>query len=193
MVLMTVTTLATVACNGNQPASQTDNAQQPTCAETLSEEQHTILLSAVSQYLKENVGIHYTEASYCIPTCHIVATDEQNAEDILVWGDFWVFNYNLEGDTLKTVSGGNHPGLMHLRKTDNGYEVIAFDQVKDGSCNQKSAKRIFGDKYQDFHAINSDAEQREQLRAKTLSDFVNKQGLPATLYQDYGYPANKLP
>ena len=46
-----------------------------------------------------------------------VEVDESDSADVRVWGDFWVFNYNISGDTLKTVSGGDHPGLFHLVKT----------------------------------------------------------------------------
>ena len=85
-----------------------------------------------------------------------MGVDERNADDILVWGDYWVFNYNQVGDTLKTVSGGSHPGLMHIRQTDNGFEVTGFDAVADGSDNLKTAKEIFGEKFDAFQAINGD-------------------------------------
>ena len=99
--------------------------------------------AAVNDYLVNVIGKNYAEAEYCIPCPILVSTDDGNKEDVLVWGDFWVFNYDLSGDTLKTVSGGNHPGLMHLKKTANGYEVTAFDAVEDGAGNLESAKRIF--------------------------------------------------
>ena len=95
--------------------------------------------------------------------------DERNAEDILVWGDFWVFNYNQVGDTLKCVSGGNHPGLMHISQTDNGFKVTAFEQVEDGSRNLPTAKKIFGEKFDAFQAIHSDEQKREKLRADVLT------------------------
>lgn len=52
--------------------------------------------------------------------------DERDVEDIKVWGDFWVFNYDQVGDTLKCVSGGSHPGLLHIRQTEKGFEVTAL-------------------------------------------------------------------
>ena len=121
-----------------------------------------------------------------------MAVDETNANDILVWGDFWVFNYNQVGDTLKMVSGGNHPGLMHVRQTENGFEVTSFDRVADGSDNVPSAKRIFGDKYEAFQAFQSDDNKREQLRGEKLAEYVKKHNLSVTMYQDYGWPAKKL-
>ena len=156
-------------------------------------DQEITYFPAIDRYLVNELGKQYAEGEHCVPFHSIVAVDERNSEDILVWGDYWVFNYNQVGDTLKCVSGGSHPGLMHIRQTDYGFEVTGFDQVEDGSRNLQSAKRIFGDKYDAFHAINSDADRRERLRADVLAEYVRKQGLSATMYQDYGWPAQKLP
>ena len=103
-----------------------------------------------------------------------------------------ILKFNGEGDTLKTVSGGNHPGLMHVRQTDAGFEVTGFDQVADGSDNLKSAKQIFGEKFDAFQAIQSDEQKREQIRTEVLAEYVKSHNLAATLYQDYGWPAKEL-
>ena len=102
-------------------------------------------------------------------------------------------NYNLVGDTLETVSGGSHPGLMHIKQTDKGFEVTAFDQVEDGSNNLPSAKRIFGDKYENFRAVNSDDKKREKNRAEILANYVKKHNIAATKYKDYGWPEKQIP
>ncbi len=155
-------------------------------------EQETTYFPAIDRYLADVFGKQYAEGEHCVPMHNIVAVDERNVADILVWGDYWVFNYNQEGDTLKCVSGGSHPGLMHLQQTDKGFEVTAFDQVEDGSSFLPTAQKIFGDKYEAFQAINSDDKKREKLRADVLSAYVKKHNLTATMYQDYGWPAKKL-
>ena len=148
---------------------------------------------AVDNYLVDVIGKQYAEGEICIPYPFVVSTDDGNMEDVKVWGDFWVFNYNLVGDTLKTVSGGNHPGLLHLKKTDNGFEVTNFEAVEDGAGNMESAKRIFGDKYECYQEISSLDEKREQERLRFTSDYVKKHNLSATMLQDYGWPAVELP
>ena len=150
-------------------------------------------IAAVYKYLVDSVGSKYTQGDICIPQATIVKTDETNSNDILVWGDFWVFNYKQVGDTLKCVSGGSHPGLLHIRQTEKGFEVMAFDQVEDGSRYLPTAKKIFGDKYDAFQAINSDEKNRERLRAEVLATYAKKNGLAVTLYQDYGWPAKEIP
>ena len=147
---------------------------------------------AINHYLTKEIGSQYLKGEYCVPIQNIVDVDDHNSKDILVWGDFWVFNYNQVGDTLKCVSGGSHPGLIHVCKTENGFEVTSFDQVEDGSSYLPSAKKIFGEKYDAFHNINSDDQKREEIRAEVLSDFVKEHNIPVTMYQDYGWPAKKL-
>ena len=156
------------------------------------QEAETTYFPAIERYLIKECGSKYLEGQYCVPFQTVVAVDERNAEDILVWGDFWVFNYNLADDTLETVSGGSHPGLMHIKQTDTGFEVTAFDQVEDGSRYMPSAKKIFGKKYDVFQTINSDNVRREKHRAEILANYVKKHNIPATKYKDYGWPAKNL-
>ena len=186
------TLLIMAACN-NKPSTAPATDVNEARNEEVSKEQENTYLSAIDRYLVEEIGKHYAQGEHCVPIRNIVAVDESNAEDILVWGDFWVFNYNQAGDTLKCVSGGNHPGLIHICQTENGFEVNTFDQVEDGSSNLSSAKRIFGDKFDAFQAINSNKEDREKLRAEGLAKYVKKQGLSATTYEDYGWPVKQLP
>ena len=149
--------------------------------------------TVVDAYVVNEFGKQYAQGDVCIPSNFIISTDNGNAEDILVWGDFWVFNYEIVGDTLKTVSGGSHPGLMHLRTAGDSYEVTRFDAVEDGSNNLPSAKRIFGDKFDSYQEISSAAEKREDIRLHCIADYVKQHKLPVKFVQDYGWPAVALP
>ena len=147
---------------------------------------------AVQRYLVNEIGKDYTQAEYCVPFWDKVAIDDSDPKDIKFWGNFWVSNYNQVGDTLKCISGGNHPGLMHIRKTDKGFKVIAFDQVADGSENLSSAKKIFGDKYEAFQKQSSSDGWREQTIIDQLEDYATRHNLKATMYQDFGWPAKRF-
>ncbi len=149
--------------------------------------------AAVADYLVNAIGKNYAEGELCIPSPFVISADYGDPEDVKVWGDFWVFNYNQSGDTLKTVSGGSHPGLMHLKKTDKGMEVTSFEVVEDGAGNLESAKKIFGDHYEAFHEVNSNQEKRESIRLQFIADYVKKNNLPVKMVQDYGWPAVELP
>ena len=184
MVLFAFTMLLAIAACTNKPVAAVENNEESS--------QETNYFPAIDRYLADSIGSQYAKGEHCVPIHSIVRVDERNSEDILVWGDFWVFNYNQVGDTLKCVSGGSHPGLLHIRQTEKGFEVTAFDQVEDGSSYLPTAKKIFGDKFDAFKTINSDEKNRERLRAEGLATYVKKNGLAVTMYQDYGWPAKKL-
>lgn len=180
-----------VAC---QPKSESTSKNSATSEVASSEQQAQLTIEqVVDQYIVDTFGKQYSQAEVCIPQQIVVATDESDAQDIKVWGDFWVFNYNTAGDTLKTASGGSHPGLMHLKKGDKGYEVTGFDQVGDGSQFEPTAKEIFGDKYDAFMKMHSNDKDREQNRAQGIAKYAKAHDLKVTMYQDYGWPAVKLP
>lgn len=183
-----------VGC-GNKNAKQPETkVQTETKAQTVAEvKKESTCLTAVDDYLVNEIGQNYSQGDVCIPCAFVVNADESNMDDILVWGDFWVFNFDIAGDTLKCVSGGDHPGLMHVKKTENGFEVTSFDAVADGADNMPSAKRIFGDKYDAFWEFNSNQEKREEGRLRTIAEYVKKHKLPVKLLQDFGWPAVELP
>lgn len=179
-----------VSC-GNKTAkkAQTETSAQ---SDVVVEEKATCS-TAIEDYLVNEFGKEYSQGDVCIPYAYVITSDDSNPDDILVWGDFWVFNYGVSGDTLKTVSGGDHPGLMHLKKTENGYEVTSFDAVADGAENLPSAQRIFGENYDAFAEFIGDSEKRESLRMRATAEYLKKHNMAATMLQDFGWPAVALP
>ena len=149
-------------------------------------------LNAVNDYLTREFGSQYSQGDVCIPSVTGIDTDDSDPDSIKVWGDFWVFNYKVSGDTLKTVSGGSHAGMMLLSKSGADYQVQAFEGVADGEDYLPSAMRIFGSNYAAFHSVNSNAQQREATRARHIAEYVKKNRLAVNLYQDYGWPAKDI-
>ena len=185
--------LLTISACGNR---QTQKAESPAAdsiqVDSIEQEEETTYFPAIHRYLVDSISSQYAEADIRVPLPTVVAVDESNGEDIKVWGEFWVMNFNQAGDTLKMVSGGSHAGLMHIRQTEKGYEVTGFDQVADGSLFVKTAKQIFGDKYDAFVAVYSDHEKRNRHHEQQLSEYVKKHHLTATMYQDNGQDAKPL-
>ncbi len=147
---------------------------------------------AVYKYMVEEVGKNYDAADVSIPVVQVVHVDYTNPDEVLVSGDFWINNYNIEGDTLTCVSGGNHPGVMHVTKSGDDYVVSSFDTVSDGADFESSAQELFGDNYEAFMEVYGNADAREELRTITVSDYVNLNGLEVTQYQDFGWDPVEL-
>ena len=142
---------------------------------------------AINDYLVTEIGEHYLKGEICIPMQIMV-----HEEDELFMGDFWVFWYTPNGDTLKCVSGGNHSGCMTLSKDGGKYRVTSFNQTVDGAGNDASARRIFGDYYDIYQNIRSNERLREAVRQGQLSYYVKRHNLPYCFYQDYGWPAVEI-
>ena len=184
-VLIACGIMALTACQGK---SGTTSASVTSSSDTItaiadSQQQPNGYLKAIDKYLVEEIGKNYDKSDVCIPQAMIVATDDKDDQDIKVWGDFWIFNYNLAGDT----------GLIHLKKSGNEYEITSFERVADGADNLPSAKKIFGDKFDAFQKMNSNEKGREENRAQGIATYVKEHNIKATMYQDYGWPVVKLP
>ena len=149
-------------------------------------------LVAIENYLVDSIGKSYSPGEVCIPAYSVIAIDT-NLPTVKIWGDWWVFNYNIAGDTLKCVSGGSHPGMFQLEKTGDNFNIVDFDQVEDGSNWLPSAQRIFDEYYDAFHAVNSNQELRDSVRLAMTAQYVKENGLPVTMLQDHGWPAVALP
>ena len=209
-LLMVLSFTALTACGGGSTASEEPAATEPEAAADATEETTDQtdpvdgasygytgtdpVEAAVYQYMAETVASQYDppEGAVSIPIVQIIEKDVDSDDgEAEVKGDFWIFNYVIEGDTLKMVSGGNHPGKMELIQVGSGYSVKEMETVADGGSFESSAKDIFEEQYDQFIKINSDADAREALRAQTIADYVKANGLEVTKYQDEGWdPVN---
>lgn len=181
--------------------------------------QEQAVRDAIGDYLVREIGSQYLKGELCVPVVMIVAGEEAQADTektqkteqaeqtvqtvqteqaeqknptarILL--DSWVFWYNLEGDTLKTVSGGNHSGCMTIVMDGGKLQVTSFEQAADGAGYLPSAKRIFGDYYDIYHNIHSNPNVSEAIRRLQLKDYLRRHHINANCYQDYGWPAVSL-
>ncbi len=142
---------------------------------------------AISDYLLREIAPYYLQGELCVPSLMMV-----HETDSCVMGDFWVFWYNIAGDTLQTVSGGSHPGKMTLTYANDQPQVVGFERVEDGSRFMPTAKRIFGDYLDIFLNMHANEHVREAVRQEQLREHVQRHNLPVRYYRDYGWPAVEL-
>ena len=150
---------------------------------------------AVYQYLAKQIAPQYEppEGAISLPIVRIVEKDTDEDGDVDISGDFWILNYVIEGDTLKCVSGGAHPGKMELIPVGSGYSVKEFEPVADGGAFESSARDIFEENYDKFMEVQGDEAGREELRAKGIAAYVKTMGLDVTKYQDEGWDPVDIP
>lgn len=146
---------------------------------------------AISAYIEKEVAPHYLKGQLCIPTL-LIASEEKLSDSMKVWLDAWIYWYNISGDTLKTVSGGNHSGCMTLTNRNGNPTVASFEQTLDGAAFLPSAKRIFNQHFDVFQNMHSNQDVREAARKEQLSDYLKEHQLNIRYYQDYGWPATPI-
>ena len=152
-----------------------------------------LFYSVLYQYLIDELAGDYPESQVSIPCPVIVKQDESDKSDIRVYGNFWIFNYDLNGETLECTSGGSYPGCIHVESTDEGYKVVSMDVVEDGSGFAESAKKIFGENYDAFMKDGENEKLREELRAQIVANYVAANDLKITSIKDFGQDPVTLP
>ena len=183
--------LAITACGGQK--------QEPVLVETDVEETVALpkydlpasadpALQAVSRYITDSLTANYDSVDVSIPLIQVVG-QKTTKDSVEVFGNFHVWNYTLDADTLFCASGGSYPGKMTVKDG----QVVRFDRVEDGSRFLPSARRIFGRYLKDFQKVNSDEKAREQQRLTTIKEYVSRHYLRITHVRDYGWPAVALP
>ena len=184
--------MLTVACVAMLSSCKKEKSADVSTVSSEKTEVDEDCLFAINYMLANEIGATYAPGEYTIPFETIVAVEKNDSDEVLVWGDFWVFNYNRNGDVLETVSGGNHPGKIRLDETEYGYELRDFEQVADGADYEASAKKIFSEHYGAYQKVASDENAREEVRRAAIEAFVKDQNLSVSQYKDYGWPARPI-
>ena len=146
-------------------------------------------MGAICGWMAEAFGGYFDENAVMIPAPEVLYTDDSDPEKVRIWGDFWIYGYTLENDTLMTVSGGSNPGLLYLAKEGDSYQVTDFDAVGDGSQYTEDIERICSeapDEAGDLAAAFSE-ESDDSVRKDLIRMYEAQTGLGIKAYQDYGW------
>lgn len=156
----------------------------PTVEEVVDETPAVSWQTTVDEYLTTVIGRRLgLDNVLIVPNYTVLAVDSSDMNDFRVWGDWWVYAYDSEGEMLITSIATCAPGLFHLKRTADGFEVKKFDEVEEGRAIEENAQRIFG-KYSDaFWKVNSNQEYNDSLRLATMKEYVRKNDLPFTKLQ----------
>lgn len=191
LLCMAVAAMIATSC-GNRKGSKNQNAAPAEPEAVLSVTD--CYFQAIDRYFTDEVVSQYAPADISITYHDYASVDDSNPSDIQVLGDFWVENYNIVDDTLMFVSGGGHPGKVHVKKgSDGAFFVPGMDAVGDGSDFLPTAKAIFGERFDDFQKAYSDQTLRENVRKTAISGYVFRNKLGVKYYKDYGWPAVRIP
>ena len=122
--------------------------------------------AALTDYVMSEFTPLEDDPDVTIPVVNVIAMDYSKDGETLVWGSFSVYNYELHGDTLVSISGGEYPGFARLKRTADGYEVDSFEVIGEKTKNSTAVKKALGKHYNTFKKVEGDVALREKIRTK---------------------------
>ena len=144
----------------------------------------------ITYFLTEQNYYYQSYGSVTIPAFCILSSEDAEDGRIKVYGNFWMFSYVKDGETLSCESGGVTPGAAYLRKEDGGYAVDEFDRIEDGDDYSTELDRICGGnsslEEQYRASAGGDSEVLKESRLQFINQYVQDNDLDITAYQDYG-------
>ena len=149
---------------------------------------------AVAAYIVSDMSENIASEEGCvtIPAPVILKVEQIDDSHVKVYGDFWGFNYVLDGKVLETISGGEAPGIMTLEKSGDAWTVTAVETAGDGTDFAADIERFsqgdkeLEDKY--FDASDGMAPATAEVIRRFIRDYVNANGLTVAAYQDPYWP-----
>ena len=117
-----------------------------------------------------------------IPYAVIVGINESDPSDVLIYGDYYCYEFALEGDVLAVVSGGHVPGVIHAERSGEGASAVYTGRSMEEALTPGDAPALFGDHLADFEAISSDDQTRAAAITQVIADYVQANGLAVTGY-----------
>ena len=149
--------------------------------------------AAICEWLLGTKAEMYAPGEVAIPCPVILEVDDSDPEDILVWGSFNLNWYELRNTTLFCVSGGNHPGLIHLSKTGGSYAVADFEAVGDGTDYSVDIERIFGMREGLLARFENSYAEAEAVRLEFAGMYASANDARINQMQDFGWLPIALP
>ena len=140
---------------------------------------------SVCHFLVENsFGDEAADLNICVPI--VLKMDDSDKKDVKLWGEFMVYKYQLMKTSLLEEGGGSFGGVAHLDTTGGSPIVNDFDFLEDGSGFDASLDRLFG-KEGLKDAYLKACDERDDHLAEVLANYINKNGLYITQYQEFGW------
>ena len=149
--------------------------------------------AAAYDYLSFDYDMECDGENVIIPYVDILGADDTNADDVLVYGNYYLWQYTKNEDTIEAVSGGSYPGVIHMEMIGDKDNALYSANSFDEGLTDEDTKEIMGDYYDAYIEANSDQEKIEAEIAQVLADYVSANNLQITKYKMFGQDAKELP
>ncbi len=140
-------------------------------------------LDVISEYMVTEYAKKYPEqVSVFIPYSIVVETDDSNPDDILVYGEYALYGYDLRNTTLIRICGARNGGIFHLQKADDGTVTVVKAELPE---TDDETEKLFSSARNAYDKIKSlTDEDFTEARATAIAEYVNTNGLHIDQWQD---------
>ena len=103
-----------------------------------------------------------------------------------VYANFWCETYYRYGSLLKDYSAGSYPGVMYLKKTNDGYKVTKAKYAQDGALLEESIYKLCkGHPIVAVKMLKDSISDRQRKQA--LKKYIGQNNLKIKAYKEYGW------
>ena len=148
-------------------------------------------MAAIHEYILNLGWFDVPRGSVMIPSFCTFLSETEDGDTVKIYGNFWTFVYSKHGQTFFCEAGGENPGVFYLKQDGDRYTVEKFDRVGDGAQYAEDIDRICAgnkalrDQY--YEAANGGGETVENMRTSVIAEYVEKNDLDVTAWQDFGW------
>lgn len=144
-------------------------------------------VKAICEYFSEEEQDNYAEDGAVFIPGFIIYEEVEEQDEYLVFGNFWFYGYQLNGNILEVSSGGEMPACFHLKKTDAGYEVLYVEKAGDGEDYSKDIEEFtknYPGLYEKYQGDDNDC---TEAMKKYLQMYVRDNNLDIQYFKEYGW------
>lgn len=149
-------------------------------------------VEAIYGYMRDDYFEMFMPDLVMIPA-YIIYEEVDAGDEYLVFGNFYIYGYRLTGGILEAESGASMPGVAHLKKAQDGYEVIQMEFAGDGEMYDADIKEFTKDYpeiYDKYFEYNPERDQ--DIRTEYIRNYIMDNNLDIQYYKDYGWDPIKI-
>ena len=162
------------------------------------EPENNPVVAAVANYMVNNdFGYDTEDGGVLIPAPVIIKTvpeePGEDADEVTVYGNFWIFAYKLNGNILECTAGGENPGVMKVEKKDGEWVVTSAEFAEYGDEGYMESISRFADgdselEKEYYTAADATDGYLPQFQRSFIIGYVISNGLEGkiTAFRDYG-------
>lgn len=139
-----------------------------------------IYVKTIVDYMLSNINISNADLLY-LPAPAIVDLDENDKNDIKLYGTFYIYGVNAENDLFNVVEANKYSGCFHLKDENNNFVVNNVEHAMDGVNFELSLFKMTNQNMSIVNDVIMSNDEESDIAKKTIietaSDYISENNL----------------